>query len=217
MSRRSLALWAAALAAALAPDLYFWVSALLGGDGGERVFAWMSSGWCAGYEINREVRGVLGLARGFPLFWFGFAPLVGLAFTGWLLSIRAGRPRLGRLAALASAGIMVVVSLPAPVLLTVDAALDRDCLGVWGPPGLVNSILLDGFSTLVPVVLTALAARPPVRTRPVRRSRPARVAVTVPVVAALLFAAAGDGRPDRVSDSGDLDCAGFGDVRPYGR
>ncbi|GAA3443038.1 hypothetical protein Pve01_34260 [Planomonospora venezuelensis] len=208
-----MALWAAALAAASAPDLYFWVGALLSGDGGERVFAWMSSGWCAGYEINREVRGVLGLLRGLPLFWYGFAPLVVVAFAGWLLSTRAGRPRLGRTIGLAAAGTMLVVSLPAPALLTVDAALDRDCLSVWGPPELVNRILLDGFCTLVPAVLTALAARPPARTRPVRRGRPARAAVTVAVVAALLLAAAGDGRPDRVSDSGDLDCAGFGDVR----
>ncbi|MGV9595142.1 hypothetical protein ACWDR1_00590 [Streptosporangium sandarakinum] len=213
MSRRSLLLWAAALVAALAPILSVLSAQLLGWGDGEQGFAWMSTGWCAGYEINEEIRTLLGPVRGFPLVLFGLAPLVGLAFAGWLLSVRAGRPRLGRIFGLAAAGIMLVVSLPEPVLLTFDAAVSRYCLSAWGPPELVNWTLTSGFYPLLPAVLTVLAARPPVRPRLVRRGRPARVAITVPVMAVLLLGAASDSRPGRVSDSNELDCAGFGDVR----
>ncbi|MFC4057222.1 hypothetical protein ACFOWE_02885 [Planomonospora corallina] len=88
MSRRSLFLWAAALVVAPAPALFSWMSGLLGWGGGERSFLWMSSGWCTGYAINDEIRGLLAPVRALPLLWFGSAPLVGAAFAGWWLSIR---------------------------------------------------------------------------------------------------------------------------------
>ncbi|MGI5289874.1 hypothetical protein ACQEVF_41940 [Nonomuraea polychroma] len=207
MSRRSWVVWAAALLTALAPDIYDWASSLLTGDDGSRFYAYMSSGSCLGHEIDSMIPEYL--IGQVPLFWYGGAPLIVLAFAGWYACVRTGRDRLGRIVVRFAAVVLLLQRLPGVVLLLLDGALDPACVAAWGPSELVSWRLGWGLYYLVPAVLVLLAVRAPRAF--VRRGRFARTTAMALTVTAVLLVAVQAAPPGKVSTERELDCAGFGD------
>lgn len=55
-----------------------------------------------------------------------------LAFVPYRLAIRQGRPRPGRIAARTAAGLLLAVYGLGPATFSVDLALDRGCVEMWG-------------------------------------------------------------------------------------
>ncbi|WP_435192155.1 hypothetical protein [Nonomuraea sp. bgisy094] len=200
-------LWTAAVLAALAPSLYFWVSSLLSEDDGTRYYAYMSSGRCTGAQIHSMTPEHL--TSHIPLLDYGGAPLLVLALAGWYVGARTGRDRLGRVVARCAAAVLLLRRLPDLLLLSLDGALGPECLGAWGPPELVSSQAGWDLYHLVPPVLVLLAVRVPRRTF-VRRGRLARTAATILTVTATLLVTAQAAPAGEVSTEGELDCAGFG-------
>ncbi|WP_431896892.1 hypothetical protein [Nonomuraea sp. bgisy101] len=200
-------LWTAAVLAALAPSLYFWVSSLLSEDDGTRYYAYMSSGRCTGAQIHSMTPEHL--TSHIPLLDYGGAPLLVLALAGWYVGARTGRDRLGRVVARCAAAVLLLRRLPDLLLLSLDGALGPECLGAWGPPELVSSQAGWDLYHLAPPVLVLLAVRVPRRAF-VRRGRLARTAATILTVTATLLVTAQAAPAGEVSTEGELDCAGFG-------
>ncbi|MGP3918579.1 hypothetical protein [Nonomuraea sp. 10N515B] len=127
MPRRSWVLWTAALLTALAPSISTRVLSLLtGGDRSSFFYAVMISGGCPGYEIDSMIPA--NLIGAFPLFWYGGAPLIVLAFAGWYASVRTGRDRLGGIVGRAAAVVLLLRHLPSLLLLLVDGAFGPECV-----------------------------------------------------------------------------------------
>ncbi|WP_327581227.1 hypothetical protein OHA25_35270 [Nonomuraea sp. NBC_00507] len=147
----------------------------------------MISGRCPGYEIDSMIPA--NLIGAFPLFWYGGAPLIVLAFAGWYASVRTGRDRLGRMVGRVAAVVLLLRHLPRLLLLLVDGAFGPECVAAWGPPELVSLRLGGDLYVLVPVVLILLAVRSPQRAF-VRRGRFTRTAATVLTVTATLLVVA---------------------------
>ncbi|MET8387174.1 hypothetical protein ABZV14_29665 [Streptosporangium canum] len=208
MPKRSSVLWAAAILTTVAPDIYFRVATMLSGAE-ERVFyGWVSWGRCTGYEINSQLRSLLGPVWDFPLLWFGSAPLIALAWGGRLLSERTGHPQLGRILARSAVTVMIVRHLPSPLLFMFDASNDPRCVQSWGPLEVTGWGIAMNLYYLVPAVLVLLAVRAP---GPSRRGRLARTGAAASLAIMIIVGAVADTAAGRVSDSWALDCAGSGD------
>ncbi|GAA4229850.1 hypothetical protein FHR32_000038 [Streptosporangium album] len=94
-----------------------------------------------------------------PLLWFGYAPLTALACGGVLLSVRAGRPRLGRVLARSAATVVIVRHLPSQLLLMLDLSAGPGCAESWGPPEILGQSVMMDLYHLVPALLVLLAVR----------------------------------------------------------
>ncbi|WP_143590516.1 hypothetical protein [Thermoactinospora rubra] len=207
MSRRSWVLWGTALAWAAGPGLYDW---LWSETGDELYFSAVSGGSCPGHSIYLFIEQPVWAVLDFPLFWYGGAPLILLAFAAWHIGIRIRRARAGRIAARSAAATLLSFCLPQLVLLTVDAALDPGCLDPWGPPDMLTWTVGMGLYSLVPPLLILHAVRDP-RRLPVRRSRPARALAAVVAATAVLLLPSQATPPGKVSTERELDCGRFGD------
>ncbi|MDP9869902.1 MULTISPECIES: hypothetical protein [Streptosporangium] len=210
MPQRSSILWAAALLTALFPALLFWIETLLSGNDGSQSYVWMSSGQCLGNQINDLLRSPQRTLEDFPLLEYGGAPMIALAFTGWCLSLRSGRARLGRIIARCAAAALLLSPLCGLLLVTLDAALDTHCLEAWGPPALLNGAVGTDLYRLAPPILVLAAVRAPRRAF-IRRGRPARTALAILALSVTVLALAEAAPAGTVSSEGELDCAGFGD------
>ncbi|MEU8269367.1 hypothetical protein AB0B89_19685 [Sphaerisporangium sp. NPDC049002] len=214
MARRSWVLWAAAFVTALGPSLCDWIGSLFGNDNTWR-YAWTSWDQCLGNRIHELIEYPQSVITDLPVFWYGGAPLIVLAFAGRQLSVRSGHSLLGGIIARSAAVALLLLLLPELLLITFDLALGPECADAWGPPDLVNWQAGMDLYCLAPPLLVLLAVRSP-RREFVRRGPLARTTVAVLTVTATLLLAAKSAPPPRVSSAYELDCAGFGDVTARG-
>lgn len=208
MFKRSSTLWAAAVLIAMAPDLYFRIVRMLSGAEDGVFFSSITWGWCAGDEIDSQLRSLLTPVWDFPLLWFGSAPLIALACGAVLLSLWSGRPRLGRILARSAAAVMIAHHLPSPLLLMLDVSTDPGCAENWGPPEILGWNVAMDLYHLIPAILVLLAVRTPGLPP---RGGLTRTATAVSLVAVVILSAVADTAAGEVSTSRALDCAGFGD------
>lgn len=194
---------------ALGPQLYFLLISFAFGDDGIRSYIWESWGSCLGRDIYDPIESWTFAVADFPLFQYGGAPLIVLGFAGWYLSVRRGRETLGRVLGRVIAVVLLVLSLPGPLLIGLDSALGPQCAEAWGPADLVSDRMWWGLYSLVSPVLVLLAVRPP-RREFVRRSTVALTAAAILVVATLLLLPTRSAAPSKVSSEQELDCVGFG-------
>ncbi|MET7458914.1 hypothetical protein [Nonomuraea sp. NPDC005501] len=170
---------------------------------------WMSGGSCLGDQINDLLRSPEAVARILPLFWYGGAPMIVVAFVCWHVSVRTGRDRLGRIVARSGAVTLLLLRLPELLLFTLDGALGQECMDAWGPPEIATRNAGMDLYFLVPPILVLLAVRP-ARRGFVRRGRFARTVVAVLTLMTTLLVVDQAAASGRMSSDRELDCAGFG-------
>ncbi|MEV1249615.1 hypothetical protein [Nonomuraea sp. NPDC049750] len=170
---------------------------------------WMSVGSCLGNQINDLIGYPERVIRDLPLFWFGGAPMIVVAFACWYLSVRTGRDRLGRIIARSGAVTLLFFRVPELLLFTLDGALGPRCLEAWGPSEMLSWNAGMNLYFLAPPILVLLAGRP-ARRGFVRRGRFSRTTVAILTLMTTLLVVDQAAPPGKVSSEGELDCAGFG-------
>ncbi|GGL37195.1 hypothetical protein [Planomonospora parontospora] len=194
VSRAAWFQWAAAFAFAAAPTAY-WM--FLGPDSysyGYVVYG--DPARCVGNAfMDDHGHGILQVFYEVPFFEFGGSPLMAGALAAWLAGNRQGLTGIGRVAARAAAAVIGSVLLLPLLPVAVDAALDSNCLDMWGGPLIVSTSLVQGLTALVSLVLMLRAARPP----HARRSGAVRAALALLVLLPACFLPVSDGTPGRIS------------------
>ncbi|MFI9843835.1 hypothetical protein ACIHFD_42840 [Nonomuraea sp. NPDC051941] len=164
MSRRSSARWASALLLAVLPGVLFRIDALLPEpEDATGLYGFVTLYSC---RIDLSVRYWDSALRDFPLFSYSGAPLIVLGFAGWYASLRKGRDRLVRAAAVVltvTATLLVAVGSVPPGKVSADSELDCAGFGRGTPEPAVrdapHASLLPALASLCPSVASRQAAQ----------------------------------------------------------